>query len=310
MQGEGDMTSAAQPQIRTAVQRATAVLRDARRIVRMRQLYGAGRIEALAGTAHRLVRPRRTILFGPQRPLPMYIVYKLCALLGYRLETDPRRTHDLAFRFCDATYDDSTVQAEAGVRIINGEARDVSKAQVQERWGSVAGYPLRIDPATYVGPAVCKANGNGAHDGRVVQCPIGKINPDSVYQRLIDNCCGAGMVMDYRVTIHGGAIPLVYLKYRPLSSRFVPVISARIEVVEAATVFTTAERATIIRFARAMGVDFGDMDVLRDAANGRIYAVDLNHTPFGPPSGLSPAQRRQAVDSLTESFRRLAEHPD
>ena len=38
----------------------------------------------------------------------------------------------------------------------------------------------------------------------------------------------------------------------------------------------------MIRFCRAAGADYAELDVLRDRKNGRIYAVDLNQTPTGP----------------------------
>jgi hypothetical protein len=31
-----------------------------------------------------------------------------------------------------------------------------------------------------------------------------------------------------------------------------------------------------------MGLDYGELDVLRDADDGRLYVVDVNTTPFGP----------------------------
>ena len=286
---------------------AVRAVREVRRAAVIRRMCGDGRAMAFAGATRHRIRPRRTILFAPQRPLPPYVVYKLCALLGYRMETDPGRPHDVAFRFRDVTFDDATIPARAGVPVMNGALRDVSKARVQACWGAVAGYALAIDPTRHIGPAVCKGNRNAAHDGRVEACPVREVSPDHVYQRLVDNRSGPGMVMEHRVVIHGDTIPLVYLKYRPESARFVPVTNTRIEIADPAAVFTGAERATLLRFARAMGADVADMDVLRDAGDGRIYAVDVNSTPFGPPSGLPGGCKGRALRRLAETFRALVE---
>jgi hypothetical protein len=285
-----------------------SALRDARRAIRCRRLSGASPMAALAGAAHRVIRPRRTILFAPQTPMPMYIVYKLCAVLGYRMETDPRRPYDLGFRFCDKTFNDSILPVAPGTRVINAAATDVSKAWAQECWGAAAGYPLRIDPTRHVGPAVCKANANAAHDGRIVQCPITEVEPSKVYQRLIDNTygCAPGMVMEYRIAIHGDRIPVVYLKYRPVAARFNPLTNTRIELHDPMVVFTDRERAALVRCAKAMGLDFCDMDVLRDVRDGRIYAVDVNCCSFGPPVKLERARGR-ALRLLADSFQGLVE---
>src|SRR3954454_7156229 len=44
-------------------------------------------------------------------------------------------------------------------------------------------------------------------------------------------------------------------------------------------VFTPEEVRQILAFARAMGVDYGEFDILRDRSDGRIYVVDVNKTP-------------------------------
>jgi hypothetical protein len=115
--------------------------------------------------------------------------------------------------------------------------------------------------------------------------------------------------MEYRVPIHGDRIPLVYLKYRPVDKRFDPRLNTRVDVTSTAAAFTDAEQATLLRCARVMGLDFGDMDVLRDVRDGRIYAVDVNNTPCGPPSPLTDADKAHALTVLAESFRRFIECP-
>ncbi|MEO8621638.1 MAG: hypothetical protein ABI625_11270 [bacterium] len=289
------------------IRRAGVALRDVRRVVGIRRTCGASYAAAWTGTARHLIHPRRTILFGPQRPMWLYMVFKLSALAGYRVETNPLRRHDVVFRFRDATFDDSLLLPGPDGRVINGDARDVSKAFVQQCWGAAAGYPLVIDPRRHVGLAVCKANANAQHNGRVVECPITDVVPGCVYERLVDNTSHPGVVMEYRVPIHGDAIPLVYLKYRPANLRFDPRLNTHVAVATTSSVFTHDEQVALLRCARLMGIDFGEMDVLRDANDGRIYAVDVNNTPCGPPAPLSAGDKAHALTTLATSFRHLVE---
>jgi hypothetical protein len=58
--------------------------------------------------------------------------------------------------------------------------------------------------------------------------------------------------------------------------------------------------------ARKMGIDYGEFDILRDK-DGRIYVVDVNNTPWGPPNGLPEFESNIALKRLVKSFDRLLE---
>src|SRR5262249_1485320 len=160
----------------------------------------------------------------------------------------------------------------------------------------------------YHGPMVEKSNVNYAHDGRVVEGPLGvdAVRPERVYQKAIDNRIGAdGLVLDHRVVVHGEEVPLVYLKYRPEATRF-SAKNGRVELKEADALVSEEELARLKEMARRMGVDYGEMDVLRDTDH-RIYVVDVNNTPAGPPNGLPLAECRRALGLLAASYTRLLE---
>ena len=57
----------------------------------------------------------------------------------------------------------------------------------------------------------------------------------------------------------------------------------------------------MLRFARALGIDYGELDILRDRDDGRIYIVDVNNTPFGPPNHLPWSDSRRAVRRLAHA---------
>ena len=47
-------------------------------------------------------------------------------------------------------------------------------------------------------------------------------------------------------------------------------------------VLSAIELDLVLQFCRAIGLDYGELDIVRDQEDGRIYIVDANNTPFGP----------------------------
>ncbi len=268
-------------------------------------------IANVLGWARAERRPRKTILFYPQAPPYGCIEFKLCALLGYAITTDPDAPFDVAFKRMDATYFDPSTLDRVPVprdRIVNGGSVDISKRRLDRTFEEVFGYGLEVDPTRHAGPLVEKANRNGAHDGRVLQGPIppDRVRPDCVYQRLIDNCSDRpGWILDYRFPVYGDAIPLVYLKWRPVETRFA-LVNQRVHVGDPEAVLAPEERRKLVALARRMGLDYGEFDVLRDA-DGRGYVVDANNTPWGPPNHMPSREQRTAVPRLAEAFARFLE---
>jgi glutathione synthase/RimK-type ligase-like ATP-grasp enzyme len=122
-----------------------------------------------------------------------------------------------------------------------------------------------------------------------------------VYQRLIDNRCSQDLVEDIRLPFVCGAIPLVYVKRRPLARRFKNLTTAD-TVVRPEAVLSADEIASIRRFCDIMGLDYGELDVLRDRGNGRIYIVDANKTPYGPSRVLSVREAVKAMQIIADAF--------
>jgi len=139
----------------------------------------------------------------------------------------------------------------------------------------------------------------------VVECPVETTASDVIYQRLIDNTVnGAGVAEDLRVPIFRQSIPFVYLRHRPLDDRFYNLASSTLA--EANDVFSEEEQARILAFTDAFGLDYGELDVLRDASSSRIYIVDANKTPsnINTETSLSDSERREALQLMAEGFQR------
>jgi hypothetical protein len=256
-----------------------------------------------------LVRPAGTVLFYPERPVAPFAAYTLCTWLGCPIVKDPRRRFAVAFKrrnrtlFDPAELDAVPVPRE---RIINAGLVDISKSKVGRVFEEVFGYPLDLDPLRHTGRIVEKSDANATHDGRILEGPLApdQIRPGSVYQKLINNQSDrAGQYVDYRLPVYGDEIPLVYLKYRDVADRFNNYTDAAVMAVEQA--FSPEQVEKIFLFCSKMGADFCELDVLKDADDGRIYIVDVNSTPGAAVRLLPKGDRRKALDRMAASLNRL-----
>ena len=190
---------------------------------------------------------------------------------------------------------------------LNGGSREPDKRTVERVFGETFGYPLAVDPTAHRGPCVAKSNRGSTHDGRVVECPIPAADPALAYELLVDNRAGPGAdaVVDLRVPVVGGEVPFVYLKYRPLGARFGNANSA-VALAEPGDVLLDGELERLGAFCQALGLDLGELDVLRDRGSGRVYVVDANPTAWGPPRPLRTGAAVRAVRAYAAALARLA----
>jgi RimK-like ATP-grasp domain len=140
----------------------------------------------------------------------------------------------------------------------------------------------------------------------VIACPIAEADTALAYERLLDNRVDESTVLDLRVPVLGGEIPFVYRKHRAVGDRFGN-SNLWVGLATAEEVFSGDERKLLLAFCRAMKLDLGELDVLRDAGNGRIYVVDVNPTAWGPPRPLRTAHALRAVRAYAAAFTRLVE---
>ncbi len=246
---------------------------------------------------------RFSIAFAPDRPRPWYLIWPVLRLAGARFTDDAARA-DVVMQFEDVTRPAPVAPpTHARGRLVNFGCNDVSKSRVAAAFEKAFGYSLAVDPATHVGEAVEKSEENGAHDGRVVTCPT-SARAGCVYQRVVDNRIAgrSELVEDIRTPTVGGRPPVVFLKRRRVAERFA---NANVEVVAARPedVYSQAELSSIAEFTRLLGLDWGGLDVLRDAKEGRLYIVDANKTDMGPPIALPLAEKIDATRVLARAFR-------
>lgn len=241
------------------------------------------------------------ILFYPELPHHRTIIYKICKNLGIKIINNPKKYYDIFFYWEDKTFSTFFDIKNISNRTINLNCTDISKGNVDLIFQKVFGYGLSVDPKTYIGRCVIKSNSNAVHDGKIIELPINEIQNDVVYQKLIDNTFNEDFVKDIRVPVLCNSIPFVYFKIKKIEFRFTNKIHS-VEIHETNEIFSSDEINNIFRFAKSINLDYGELDVLRNNDDGKIYIVDVNKTPWGPPATISKENAKYAIETMSKIF--------
>ncbi len=244
--------------------------------------------------------PRAKISFFPKQPKSFYAIWPVCQMADVKIVENPEEA-DLHFYFEDCDFPDAPCEVPSPKPVFNAQCNDIRKSVIAQVFEDVFGYSLSIDPAFYNGPAVEKSKMDGAPKQSIVECPLERPHTDRVYQRLVDNTFDGTDFIDIRTPIVGGKIPFVYLKRRPSTGRFSK-DDRQVDIIDADAVLSSDEQEKILKFSKAMALDFGGLDVLRNREDGRIYIVDVNKTDMGPPAALSGKQKLYAIRGLADAF--------
>ena len=257
-----------------------------KRLLYKRQLFAVGylararlkryRQDIVIGTRERPV----TIMFDPDKPNFTYTIWKLARLARLKIVPCAAGMADIVVCFSDRTTVVNDSGHAASWYRLNAACTDIGKDHVARIFAEVFGYDLSIDPLTWQGRAVAKSICNFRHDGRIIDCPVERIDPEMAYQKLIDTA-EDGRVVDLRTSIVGTRIPNVMLMTRPAATRFANMV-ATVTPIATEKAFSAAEQALILQFCRRLGLDLGELDILRDRADGRLYIVDANKTSASP----------------------------
>ena len=238
------------------------------------------------------------VLVYPDWPSKRASIMAYATALGYAVTN----REDTADRYrgqvrIQLAFDDRTEKRQAQPGFWNGHCLDISKSTLDRHHHDVFGYGVNVHPRTHSGPMLEKSEGNAVHDGREIEGPLAaaEVQPGKVYQRIINNRTESGLFEDLRVVVINGQVPVVYRKRKSGEVRYT---NETVEVDLAAspkTVLSEVEMVQIASISTKMCADFAELDILRDRQDGRIYCVDLNPTPYGPPAGLSKGQKAQAT---------------
>lgn len=237
------------------------------------------------------------VTFLPTIPRPWYMVGAMARRARMNIITDITQADAIIYFEDKTTATPPILPSALQKKSINFACNDISKSRVSEVFEQVFGYALSVDPQTYTGRIAVKSEKNGAHDGFEIQGPTPR-KDEWVYQRLIDNAIDDQWVEDLRCPVIGGNIEIIFIKRRALTNRFANT-NANVTLHSPDNLLSTGERANIKKFAHAMGLDLGGMDILRNREDGKIYIVDVNKTDMGPPIALSLKDKNTATTILT-----------
>ena len=246
------------------------------------------------------------ILVHPDWPSKRASIMAYADALGWvvtnRLETPTKFNGTTALKLA---FDDRTEKRQAQPGFWNGHCLDISKSTLDRHHQEVFGYGINVDPTSHTGPMLEKSEGNAVHDGREIQGPLSpdQVRSGKVYQRIIDNRAESGLFEDLRVVVIQGQVPVVYRKRKSQDVRYTNE-TAEVDLAESPkNVLSDTEIAQIASLSAKMRAEFAELDVLRDREDQRIYCVDLNPTPYGPPSGLPEGERSRALDQVRALIR-------
>lgn len=253
-------------------------------------------------------RQHRTALFYPSYPSKRMVLYKIFKRLRYNITNNPTLPHDVIIYWEDITCrgTNELIGQWAKTRtVINLNSRDISKSYVDKVFQQVFGYGSLVDPISFEGLMVKKSELNAQHDGLIIQGPV---EPEKgfIHQKLINNQCEDGLVADMRIPLINGLLPLVFIKYKNLSTRFGVFRKhhhrrKNTELFHSEEVLSREEIKKLSEFCRLSGLDYGELDVLRDKTDKRIYVVDVNNTPTGPPY-MRTQEKQEAMQIMTDIF--------
>lgn len=234
------------------------------------------------------------VTFFPMRPEPSMQIVPVLLRLGVRIGFVPE-PGSVSIAWDTGTWFSERAMGQLPAGAINGTCLDISKSRVDRAWADVAGYSISVDPLTADGPIVVKPEVNGLHGGRIETGPLKRRQRGVVYQRLIDSSDG-DRIVSTRAMIIGPEIPLSYETIRPIPNWFAgPYTSTPRPPNE---LYSAEEQHLLLRLAAALGLDYGELDVLRDKESGRIYVVDANRTPV--------KQRLESRADRTSTYRGMA----
>jgi hypothetical protein len=248
----------------------------------------------------------RTMLVYPHFPSRGSTIYKLAGHMQFNVTNRLTHEFELAVYWEYTTfreeYHELEALAEKGyIPVINLYSRNIGKKYIDQMFKEVFGYSISIDPLSFMKKCVRKSDINAKHDGTIIQCPIKRVEDKYVYQKLVDNSWGDDSVMDIRVIVIKNVLPYLFLKFRKRSVRFKN-ISENPILIPTSEILKPQEIENINLFVKKIQLEYGELDVLRDNNDGKIYIVDVNNTPQGPPKHTKRSDKKKIFRIMKEAF--------
>ena len=243
------------------------------------------------------------VSFYPMRLEPTAALAHVLPRLGVRIAPFPGQA-DLTVAWHTGTWIDKRDIDRLPDGALNRRCSDISKGTVDELWAQAAGYSIAVDPTTWHGKLVVKPQANAVRGGRIIDGPLPAPRTDCVYERLVDSRKDE-RIRSSRAMVAAGEILLAYDRWRPYPHWF----SGPEETTPApaADLYSADEQAALVRFAQLIGLEFGEIDVVRDNDSNLIYGIDANRTPVRPRS-LPPEYDDAVFGPMSDAFAQVLRH--
>jgi len=225
----------------------------------------------------------KTFLCYPDFPYFNTKFYQIALFSGHKMTTNPKKKFDFAILWQDLTFrtiDKTLKDINQHKKVFNIKCKDISKEKVDQLFSKIFGYSIMIDPVIFQGKAIRKNNINGAHDAIIIDCPIKEKEPGYVYQKLINSEIKPGLFIEYRLFIIDRKISFTTIRHRPPHGRFTG-DDGTIYMTQTNKIFNQQEIDNINRFCHEFGLDYGELDTMRNLDDGKVYILDANTTPYG-----------------------------
>jgi len=191
------------------------------------------------------------------------------------------------------------------IKFINLFLMDTSKDFVAKSMEKYFGYSFKIDPKTYNGYCIAKHNGNGTKSCFFLKCPIDadEIFHDHCYQKIINYVSenDPHILYEIRIPIFKNIIPFSFFKTRNKGLRFTSK-NKSMNIVPATYKLSHDECQQILSYCHSIGLEYGELDILRCEETGKIYIIDVNNTPWWPPNKLGDIERNISLNMMWNAF--------
>jgi hypothetical protein len=138
-----------------------------------------------------------------------------------------------------------------------------------------------------------------------LKCPINadEIFDDHCYQKIINYSSKSdpNTLLELRVPIFKNIIPFVFFKTRNRGLRFTSK-NKSMDIVPVTTHLSEKEAQDIIMYCQKIGLEYGEIDILRSDEDGKIYIIDVNNTPWWPPNKLGDVSRNIALNMMWNAW--------
>jgi len=250
-------------------------------------------------------KPLLDILFYPEFPFRGYKLARMCYASNYNITSNIKKSCDIAIFWQDRTFktpDQKIFELAKKQKVINIDFLDISKEKVDRVFTRIFGYSSFINPLSYSGKALKKSNENALKDCTIIECPIKNTEPGYVYQKFYNNEIKPGILEEFRFIIINNKTSYIYARHYGPDDLFIG-LQAKYIHCNPQEHFSKDELLKIDQLIKEFNLDYGELDVMRDQDDQKLYVIDVNTTPGQSPSSHNDDQTtREVYEILTKKI--------